>query len=228
MEERLMKVTFRTAVMGLAVFAMAVAFTGCGIPVSLSQTVDLVKDIKVPAMPQSADEIEDIPEEFRQYVDSVDWESEEAQAILDELQNEEFSYQMDKEFCDLPDLQKIRAEAAARLPEFLAKRIEVREVIVESIRFIADAGDFSSLVTLKDVLTVEGQQYTFELSVDEGLGAVLTLTPDPALDLADVINNPDFEGCIQNSLSISGTLPEEEINFKAVLDLDITLYLRIL
>ncbi len=223
-----MKVTFRTAVMGLAVFAMAVAFTGCGIPVSLSQTVDLVKDIKVPAMPQSADEIEDIPEEFRQYVDSVDWESEEAQAILDELQNEEFSYQMDKEFCDLPDLQKIRAEAAARLPEFLAKRIEVREVIVESIRFIADAGDFSSLVTLKDVLTVEGQQYTFELSVDEGLGAVLTLTPDPALDLADVINNPDFEGCIQNSLSISGTLPEEEINFKAVLDLDITLYLRIL
>jgi len=223
-----MKVTFRTAVMGLAVFAMAVAFTGCGIPVSLSQTVDLVKDIKVPAMPQSADEIEDIPEEFRQYVDSVDWDSEEAQAILDELQNEEFSYQMDKEFCDLPDLQKIRAEAASRLPEFLAKRIEVREVVVESIRFIADAGDFSTLLALKDVLTVEGQQYTFELTVDEGLGAVLTLTPDPALDLADVINNPDFAGCIQNSLSISGTLPETEINFKAVLDLDITLYLRIL
>lgn len=223
-----MKITFRTAMMGLAVCAMAFAFTGCGVPVSLSETVDLVKDIKVPAMPQSVEQIEDIPEEFQQYVDSVDWESEEAQAILDELESEEFSYQMDKEFCDLPDLQKIRAEAEARLPEFLAKRIEVREVIVESIRFIADAGNFNTILALTDVLTVEGQQYKFELSVDEELGAVLTLTPDPALDLADVINNPDFAGCIQNSLSISGTLPETETLFKAVLDLDITLYLRII
>ena len=133
--------TLRTLAMGLVVAVAAVAVTGCGIPVKLSESVDLVKDIEVPAMPQSIDEIEDIPEEFQQYVDSVEWETE-AQALLEELQNEEFSFQREEEFCDLPDLQKIRDEAAAKLPPFLAKRIEVREVIVESIRFVADAGDF--------------------------------------------------------------------------------------
>jgi hypothetical protein len=220
-------VTLRTMFMGLVIAVAAISLTGCGIPVKLSESVDLVKDIEVPAMPQSVDDIEDIPEEFQQYVDSVEWETE-AQALLEELQNEEFSFQQEEEFCDLPDLQKIRDEAAAKLPPFLAKRIEVREVIVESIRFVADAGDFGSILELTNVLTVDGGQYTFSISGDEGASPVLTLTPNPPLDLADVINNPDFDGCITNNLSITGTLPETEILFKAVLDLDITLYLRIL
>jgi hypothetical protein len=220
-------VTLRTMFMGLVIAVAAISLTGCGIPVKLSESVDLVKDIEVPAMPQSVDDIEDIPEEFQQYVDSVEWETE-AQALLEELQNEEFSFQQEEEFCDLPDLQKIRDEAAAKLPPFLAKRIEVREVIVESIRFVADAGDFGSILELTNVLTVDGGQYTFSISGDEGASPVLTLTPNPPLDLADVIHNPDFDGCITNNLSITGTLPETEILFKAVLDLDITLYLRIL
>lgn len=219
--------TTKTMVMGAVIAVAAISLTGCGIPVKLSETVDLVKDIEVPAMPQSIDDIEDIPEEFQDYVDSVDWETE-GQALLEELQNEEFSFEREEQFCDLPDLQKIKEEAQKRLPEFLARRVEVREVIVESIRFIADTGNFNSIINLTDVLTVDGLQYTFTIEQNSESGAVLTLTPDPPLDLADLINDPDFNGCIQNSLSISGNLPETELKFKAVLDLDITLYLRLL
>ena len=219
--------TKQAMVMGAVIAVAAISLTGCGIPVKLSETVDLVKDIEVPAMPQSIDDIEDIPAEFQDYVDSVDWETE-SQALLEELQNEEFSLEREEQFCDLPDLQKIKEEAQKRLPEFLARRVEVREVIVESIRFIADTGNFNSIINLTDVLTVDGLQYTFTIEQNSESGAVLTLTPAPPLDLADLINDPDFNGCIQNSLSISGNLPETEIKFKAVLDLDITLYLRLL
>jgi len=219
--------TTKTMVMSAVIAVAAISLTGCGIPVKLSETVDLVKDIEVPAMPQSIDDIEDIPAEFQDYVDSVDWETE-SQALLEELQNEEFSLEREEQFCDLPDLQKIKEEAQKRLPEFLARRVEVREVIVESIRFIADTGNFNSIINLTDVLTVDGLQYTFTIEQNSESGAVLTLTPAPPLELSDLINDPDFNGCIQNSLRISGNLPETEIKFKAVLDLDITLYLRLL
>ena len=228
MEERLMKmVSLRTVVMGLLITVATLSLTGCGIPVSLSQSVDLVKAIEVPALPETVELVYDeIPQEVRDMYPDVNWDDPEA--ALAELADTDLEYQREEEFCDLPDLQKIRDEAAARLPEFLAKRIEVREVIVKSIRFVANTGDFNTIVSLEDTLTVEGQRYVFTISSSEESGMVITLTPDPALDLADVINNPDFNGCIQNSLKITGTLPDTEILFKAVLDLDITLYLRIL
>lgn len=220
-------ISLKTAGMGIVLMLMALSMTGCGIPVKLSETVDLVKDIEVPALPEVPEEIEvEIPDEVREMYPEVDWDNPED--ALAELNEDGLEYEREEEFCDLPDLQKIKNEAQARLPEILAKRIEVREVIVESIRFIADMGNFNSIIELVDVLTVDGQEFTFTITDDNDLGTVLTLTPDPPLDLAGLINDPDFNGCIKNSLSITGKLPEEEIHFKAVLDLAITLYLRIL
>jgi len=228
MEERLMKMaSLRTVIMGLLVTITALSLTGCGIPVSLSQSVDLVKDVEIPALPETVELVDvEIPQEVRDMYPDVNWDDPES--ALAELSDTGLEYQREEEFCDLPDLQKIRDEAATRLPEFLAKRIEVREVIVKSIRFVANTGDFNSILNIEDTLTVDGQQYLFTIFSSTESGMVLTLTPNPALDLADVINNPDFNGCIQNSLKITGTLPDTEILFKAVLDLDITLYLRIL
>ena len=214
-------VYLRMTVLSIVFVIAAASLTGCGIPVKLSETVDLVKDIKVPAMPEA--DVAEIPEEFRQYVDN--WEDYEE---IEDFLNTPFDYQRAEEFCDLPDLDKIRAEAASRLPGFLARRIEVRSVSVRSIRFIAETGDFDSVDELQNVLTLEGKEYVFSITNEDGLGPVISLAPSPELDLADLINNPEFDGCIQNKLDIVGTLPEQEIIFKALLDLDIKLYLRIL
>ena len=220
-------ISLRTAGTGIVLVLMVVSMTGCGIPVKLTETIDLVKDIDVPALPEVPEDIDvEIPQEVRDMYPDVDWDD--LDSAYAELSGTDLEYQREDEFCDLPDLQKIRDEAEAKLPEFLARRIEVREVIVESIRFIADVGDFDTIAQVTDVLTVDGKQYTFTIDVDAERGAVLTLIPDPPLDVADLINNPDFNGCIENSLSINGRLPDSEIHFKAVLDLAIGLYLKIL
>lgn len=213
--------------MGLMVAIAAVSLAGCGIPVKLSKPIDLIKNVEVPAMPATAELIDvEIPQEVRDMYPDVDWDNPEA--ALTELADTGLEYQREEKFCELPDLQELRDEAAKELPAFLAKRIEVREAIVTSIRVIAETGDFSSILEFEDKIEIGGQEYVFTISDTSESAKVLTLTSNPPLDLADVINNSDTIDCIQNHLKITGTLPDAELLFKAVMDLDIMLYLRIL
>ena len=198
--------TLRTMVMGLVVAAMALSLTGCGIPISITgQSVDLIGEMRVPTLEVP---LEDIPDGWRVYLEGQDYEESD-------------------EFCDLPDLGGIQAMAQDRnIPNFLARRIRVRAVNVTSVDFIATEGDFSTLREIDTVLTIGDAPYRFHAANPNGFGTEESLTPDPALNLANFINDATIE-CVGYDLRIQGTPPEDDLVFKVVLRFDLELLLRI-
>ena len=170
------------------VIVSALALTGCGLQV---RSVTLLENVEVPTLEALGT---DADPEWIAYLEGQD-------------------YEMSEEFCDL---NKVQEELEDLLPAFLAKRIKVRSVVVASIEFKAQEGNFNSIDELDTVLTVNGEHYSFYSGIrPEGLGEGVTLKPDSLLDLADAINNRE---CIDTYMRIGGGLPENTLKFNVTLN----------
>ena len=121
-------------------------------------------------------------------------------------------YELTEEFCELA---QVKEDLQNMLPGFLENLISIKSVKVVSVDFEAQEGNFDSINELDTVLTVDDVFYSFYTGVrPEGLGEGARLKPEPALDLADAINDGD---CISAYLRISGQLPENTLKFNVIL-----------
>lgn len=175
----------------------ALALTGCGLQV---REVTLLENVEVPTLEALG---ADADPGWVAYLEGQD-------------------YELAEEFCDL---NKVQEELTNSLPAFLAKRIKVRSVKVASLEFVAQEGNFNSINELDTVLTVDGEYYRFGTGVrPDGLGENVTVNPDPALNLADAINDG---ACINTYVRISGKLPTSVLKFNVVVHYRLRLGLSI-
>ncbi len=194
----------RVLLAGITLTAM-ITMSGCGIAISLpNQSVDLISEIDVPSIDVPLDQI---PDEWLDYLEGQDYEQSDS-------------------FCDLPNLGDIQSEAANSIPPFLARLIRIESVEVTSIDFVAKEGDFGSMTKLQTILTIGNTQYEFLEENPAGFGEEVVLTPEPALDLANVIGDDRID-CIEYYVQVKGSLPEDDLVFKVVLNFDVQLRLRL-
>lgn len=191
------KLSVKTMIFVLSCVAVAASLTGCGIPISINQSFEVINDTTIPAAQEGV--------LFNDY------------------------HEQTSEFCEIPSLDELRKKAVEEgVPAWLAKRIQIKSVEINSLTFEASKGDFSSFTKIEDILRADGKVLVSLIAENTGgFGSTVALQPTVAEDLAEYIEE-STPTCLQNYLKIEGNLPTSELVFSASMDAKVVLRLRIL
>ncbi len=220
-EERTMKIVSSCRMVGLLTLAVtATIMTGCFPAIPLTVTVH--NNLEIPAISEFPDGERTIPEEFQRYFG--DWD--EVSENLETMSSRTFLYKQARTICAADILESVKNEAFRALARRAINRGRLRNVSVQSIRLEASQGDFSWITDIMDKVTFDDTEYYFFLDKPEP--TVLHLEPAiPFLgqkpDLAGVFDAENFDGCVQNYVEISGTLPPQKCVFNVIVNLEIGL-----